>query len=108
MDISNDTIWEWVVKVFEWLGSALLAVAIFIFKGYRDEFTAIKASNEKLETSITNLEKAMISVSQTVSHTDNNIKDWDNGSRQMLHDIMNAEENIELLQMEIRHLKENK
>jgi hypothetical protein len=108
MDITNDTAWEWIVKIFEWLGSALLAVAIFIFKGYRDEFNAIKASNEKLENTLIKLENSLLLMAQTVTHTDNNIKNWDNGSRQMLHDIMKAEKNIELLQMEIKHLKESK
>ena len=105
MDIANDTLWDWLVKAFEWLGSALLAVAIFIFKGYRDEFAAIKASNDKMERLLNKLETDNQLTTQTIVHMNNNLKKWDNGSKQMLHDIMNAEKNIELLRMEIEHLK---
>jgi hypothetical protein len=108
MDIANDTVWSWLLKALQWLGSASLALAIFIFKGYRDEFSAIKVSNEKQEEILNKLEIANQLMAQTIAHMDTNIKNWDNGSKQMLHDIMSIEGELKLLKLEIEHIKKGK
>lgn len=108
MDITNDTIWEWFLKIFEWLGSALLAVAIFIFKGYRDEFAFLKKDNEEMKQTMNQVENNNSLLIQKLTHIDNNLKNWNNGSEQMFKDIMTLEKNYELLKMEIHHLKDRK
>lgn len=108
MEIGAENLWDIAVKAFEWLGSALLATAIFVFKGYRNEFDAIKKDNNELKTTIVDLQKTNALMLQKLTHIDNNIKDWDNGSKAMLMNIMELEKSVELIQMELRYLKESK
>jgi hypothetical protein len=106
MDVTNETLWEYIVKAFEWLGSALLAVAVFIFKGYRDEFTALKKDNEIKNEMLGKLMQNDALLLQKVEHMNSNLKNYDNGSKQMIADIVELEKNFEILKMEIMYIKE--
>lgn len=106
MDFTNETLWEYIIKAFEWLGSALLAVAVFIFKGYRDEFLELKKDNKEIKEALSLQDKNYVVLLEKLTHMNNNIRNWQSGNINMIKDIDTIEKSVAIMQTEIAYIKQ--
>jgi hypothetical protein len=87
-----DTIWELFLTTVKWVIGAFVASVMFILKGYHREFEELKKSNAELL--------------RAVQHINDNLRQYDNGTKANTEAIILLEKEVTELKIEMKYIKE--
>jgi hypothetical protein len=88
----GETMWDLLITSIKWVIGAFVTTIVFILKGYHKEFADLKQSTDELLRS--------------VKHINDNLKQYDNGTKGNTEAIIELEKEVAELRVEIRYIKE--